>query len=120
MTSLGGHRVLHATDLGEHRCMFVHSRTDQCGIGYGALHGQVSQHELAGATFLKIGNFPASWREYSVSTSVRTEYVQVRTGIRLEKYVFLASSTYFYHDSCTQYVHGTYCFELYVLSTYLE
>ena len=55
-----------------------------------------------------------------LSKTVRTRYVPVRTSIRLEKYVLLASSTYFYHDSCTQYVPCTYCSERYVLGTYLE
>ena len=45
-----------------------------------------------------------------MSKTVRTRYVPVRTSIRLGKYVLLASSTYFYHAFCTQYVLSTYCF----------
>ena len=45
-----------------------------------------------------------------MSKIVRTRYVPVRTSIRLGKYVLLASSTYFYHAFCTQYVLSTYCF----------
>ena len=45
-----------------------------------------------------------------MSKTVRTRYVPVRTSIWLEKYVLLASSTYFYHAFCTQYVLSTYCF----------
>ena len=47
-----------------------------------------------------------------MSKIVRTWYVTVRTSILLGKYVLLASSTYFYHDFCTQYVLSTvtYCF----------
>jgi hypothetical protein len=41
--------------------------------------------------------------------------------MRLEQYVLLASSMYFYHESCTLYVLSTYLFEQYilVLGTYL-
>jgi hypothetical protein len=57
---------------------------------------------------------------YENNQTACTRYVLVlRTGMRLEKSVLLASSTYFYHESCTQYVLSTYGFEKYVLGTYL-
>ena len=87
MASRGGHRILHAADLGEPRCTYVHySRTYQCGIGYGALHVQVSQPELSEAAFPKTSSSLTCGREYSVSTLVRTEYVRTQPW----NYIFLA------------------------------
>ena len=82
VASLSGHRVLHATDLGEHRCTSVHSRTNQCGIDYGALHVHVSHPEMAGVAFPKSGMF------FGMREGVLTEYISaylVRTYVCIQR-----------------------------------